>query len=131
MTVKTIGDSLVWYAAADGAVTRPDPRWREFTGQEAQALAGGHWFDAVHAEDRAEAKRLWGDAVASGRPVAFSCRLAARDGTLRQVLLQAAPLADAAVPGQWMVFASAMETLLQPDHATGGETRLELSLIHI
>lgn len=126
MTVKTIGDSLVWYAAADGAVTRPDPRWREFTGQEAQALAGGHWFDAVHAEDRAEAKRLWGDAVASGRPVAFSCRLAARDGAWRQVLLQAAPLADAAVPGQWMVFASAMEPLLQPDHATGGETRLEI-----
>jgi PAS domain S-box-containing protein len=58
---------VIWVADARGAVTEDSPSWRAFTGQAIAERLGHGWIDAVHPEDRDDARRQWRE-MAEGGP---------------------------------------------------------------
>ncbi|MFA7751910.1 PAS domain-containing protein, partial [Klebsiella pneumoniae] len=57
---------LVWRAREGGLWTWASPQWTAFTGQSCADSLDMGWLDAVHPEDRDDARALWEKAAASG-----------------------------------------------------------------
>jgi PAS domain S-box-containing protein len=85
---------IVWTASADGRRPIDTTQWEAFTGQTGSEAAWGGWFEAIHPDDRAEAIRAWGDAVAQRQPLAAEHRLRRRDGEYRSMEVRAVPVLD-------------------------------------
>ncbi len=85
---------IVWTASADGRRPTDTSQWEAFTGQTGSEATWGGWFEAIHPDDRAEALRAWGDAVAARRPLATEQRLRRRDGEYRSMEVRAVPVLD-------------------------------------
>lgn len=85
-----------WETDAEFNVVADSPSWRAQTGQTIGERMGDGWVDAVHPEDRAAARQLFRDAVATRRPIDAEFRLRhATSGGWRWTNLRAAPLLDA------------------------------------
>ena len=85
---------IVWTASADGRRPIDTSQWEAFTGQTASEATWGGWFEAIHPDDRAEAVRAWGEAVAGRGPLATEHRLRRRDGEYRSMEVRAVPVLD-------------------------------------
>lgn len=86
---------LVWRAREGGLWTWASPQWTEFTGQSCADSLDMGWLDAVHPEDRDDARALWGKAAASGS-LAMAGRLRhAASGEYRWFQTRATPVRDA------------------------------------
>ena len=85
---------IVWTASADGRRPLDTSQWEAFTGQTSSEATWGGWFEAIHPDDRAQAVRAWGEAVAGRRPLAAEHRLRRRDGEYRSMEVRAVPVLD-------------------------------------
>jgi PAS domain S-box-containing protein len=85
---------IVWTASADGRHPIDTSQWEAFTGQSGSEATWGGWFDAIHPDDREEAVRAWGQAVAARRPLATEHRLRRKDGDYRSMEVRAVPVLD-------------------------------------
>jgi two-component system cell cycle sensor histidine kinase/response regulator CckA len=85
---------IVWTASADGRRPLDTSQWEAFTGQTSSEATWGGWFEAIHPDDRAQAIRAWGEAVAGRRPLAAEHRLRRRDGEYRSMEVRAVPVLD-------------------------------------
>ena len=82
---------MLWVTDGAGICTHLNARWFEFTGQARDAGLGTGWLDAVHAEDRAEAKRRFFSANARRSEFRAEYRLRRHDGVFRWVIDAANP----------------------------------------
>ena len=85
---------IVWTASADGRRPIDTSQWEAFTGQSGTEATWGGWFEAIHPDDREEAIRAWGEAVAARRHLATEHRLRRRDGEYRNMEVRAVPVLD-------------------------------------
>jgi PAS domain S-box-containing protein len=85
---------IVWTASADGRRPLDTSQWEAFTGQTGPEATWGGWFEAIHPDDRAEAVRAWGQAVAGRQHLATEHRLRRRDGEYRSMEVRAVPVLD-------------------------------------
>jgi PAS domain S-box-containing protein len=85
---------IVWTASADGRRPLDTSQWEAFTGQTGSEATWGGWFEAIHPDDRAEAVRVWSEAVAARQPLATEHRLRRRDGEYRSMEVRAVPVLD-------------------------------------
>ncbi|MEK4035558.1 PAS domain-containing protein [Methylocystis sp. IM2] len=81
----------VWETDETGAIVSDSPTWRASTGQTLEELLGDGWLNAVHPEDRADARRRWRDAVAARGKFDAESRLQDRAGGWRWTNLRATP----------------------------------------
>ncbi len=83
---------LVWIALADGTARWLNRRWCTFTGLSLEQSQGEGWHQAIHPEDLPEMLRAW--TVATGRRAEFDaeCRVRAKAGAFRWMLLRACPV---------------------------------------
>lgn len=51
--------SVIWTSNADGYFTEPQKSWEKYTGQSWEEYQGLGWFNAIHPDDRAQAKATW------------------------------------------------------------------------
>jgi PAS domain S-box-containing protein len=95
---------IVWRRPASGEFATPQTRWSAFTGQTFEELRGWGWLDAVHPDDRDDARRGWAAAVAAQSLYQGEHRLRRFDGEYRAVQTRAVPVADAAEGGvrEWV-----------------------------
>jgi diguanylate cyclase (GGDEF)-like protein/PAS domain S-box-containing protein len=85
--------SVVWLATADGLM-KDDVGWTETSGQEVDDYAGDGWLDAVHPEDREQARSAWKQVVSSATPWESEFRVKHKDGHFRWSLARGVPLQD-------------------------------------
>jgi PAS domain-containing protein len=71
---------------------RHSPSWRAYTGQTPAAWLGEGWLDAVHPEDREQARHQWRQAVARRGVVDAVFRLSQPEGGWRRTRVRAEPL---------------------------------------
>ncbi len=108
--------TVVWYAAADGAVVKQNPSWEAFTGQAVASYSGWGWLDAIHPDDRDAVRDLWKLGVGSRSFVELRYRLRRHDGEYRDMLAQGAPVHDGPLLREWVGF-SVDTTNARNDHA--------------
>ena len=85
---------IVWTATADGKRPLELSEWLAYTGQGPREADWGGWLEAIHPDDRAEAIRLWEDAVREQKPLLTEHRLLRRDGEYRHMEVRAVPVLD-------------------------------------
>jgi PAS domain S-box-containing protein len=93
VVVDTI-PGLVFSARPDGHIDFVNRQWCEYTGLEADQIAGWGWEAAIFAEDLARFRAHWRGLVEAGRPGEWEARLRRFDGTYRWFLFRAVPLHD-------------------------------------
>ncbi len=85
---------LVWSSPPDGQRDYFNPRWTEFTGQDAPAAMGEGWTRVVHPEDRDRSLSAWHEAVRTGEAYEVEHRLRAQEGGWRWFLARGVPVRD-------------------------------------
>lgn len=94
---------LVWAAQADGQPAWFNQRWLDYSGCSLEASLSCGWSGWVHPDDRAQADRLWAQALQSGQPCEFECRLRRADGAYRWMLCRVMAQQDGAGnPAHWL-----------------------------
>ena len=94
---------LVWAAQADGQPAWFNQRWLDYSGCSLDESLSYGWSGWVHPDDRAQADRLWAQALQSGQPCEFECRLRRADGAYRWMLCRVLAQQDAAGnPAHWL-----------------------------
>jgi PAS domain S-box-containing protein len=82
--------ALVWMADADGSIIYFNRQWYEFTGQSQQESMGLGWENCCHAEDLPNLRRLWKNAIDTGKPFEAEIRIKSQaDGCYRWFLFKA------------------------------------------
>jgi diguanylate cyclase (GGDEF)-like protein/PAS domain S-box-containing protein len=79
----------------NGSTVYANERFREITGLSADQLRDQSWIQAVHPEDSERATAAWHDAIRQKQAFYGEHRLLRPDGSIRWVLTQATPQADA------------------------------------
>lgn len=85
----------VWCTAPDGRVLEDSPSWRSVTGQTYDEWKEYGWLDAVHPEDRAQARQVWLDCTARRRVYETAYRLRQTDGSYRWTAVKGVPIEEA------------------------------------
>ena len=83
--------AIVWCASPDGSILM-GWGWEEFCGQPLEEYGGYGWLDVVHPEDDEPVRKVWLDALASGRSAEKEFRVRHKSGEYRWVLSRAIPL---------------------------------------
>jgi PAS domain S-box-containing protein len=83
-----------WTATRDGLVSEETPVGRAFTGQNADAMRGFGWAEAIHRDDRTGALDAWTHAVATQTPYEHVHRVRRADGEYRTMLVRGQPVFD-------------------------------------
>lgn len=92
------------------------PDWCKVTGLNIEETHQASWIDALHADDRAEARTKWDDARRRGGLFDIEARLLSAGGSYRWVNVRGAP-----IPGQEGVIREWIVTVIDaPDVKTGG-----------
>jgi PAS domain S-box-containing protein len=86
--------AILWITDADASCSFVSLGWHEFTGQSAGAVEGFGWLDAVHPEDREEAKRVLLEASRMRGPFSMDYRLRRADGEFRWAMSSGRPRFD-------------------------------------
>ncbi|MFC5459972.1 ATP-binding protein [Massilia niabensis] len=85
----------VWSTSPDGRVLEDSPSWRAVTGQSYDEWKEYGWLDAVHPDDRENAKRVWLDCAANRPVYETAYRLRQVDGSYRWTAVKGVPIEDA------------------------------------
>ncbi|MDP8990914.1 MAG: PAS domain S-box protein, partial [Acidobacteriota bacterium] len=80
--------------------------WCDYTGQSEHAALGFGWLDAVHPEDREEARRVFVEAAGGRQPFSMDYRLRRADGEYRWAMSSGRPRFDK--KGGWAGFAGSV-----------------------
>ncbi|KMO35079.1 histidine kinase [Methylobacterium variabile] len=88
-------DGVMWTADAAGNLVEEQPGWETVSGQTFDEYRGGGWSAAIHPEDLAETRRVWGEAVRSGTPYVVEHRVRSPHGSWRHYSVRAVPVRDA------------------------------------
>lgn len=103
---------LVWLAQADGRPAWFNQRWIDYSGRSLESSLADGWSGLMHPDDRALAEPQWAQALQSGQPCEFECRLRRADGAYRWMLCNALPQQDAAgQTAQWLLTLTDVDTL--------------------
>lgn len=87
---------LVWITDPAGFHTYFNQRWIDYTGYTLEDSVGPDmWNNLLHPDDRARARHVWGQVLATGEDYNIEYRFKARDGGYRWFLGQARPRRDA------------------------------------
>src|SRR5688572_3329677 len=78
--------SMLWVTAPSGECTFLSRGWYEFSGQTEADAAGFAWLDAVHPEDRAQARARFRIAIEQQTTFALEHRVRRADGEYRWVI---------------------------------------------
>jgi PAS domain S-box-containing protein len=117
--------AIVWTADRDGAMLAA-ARWEAFTGQSREQVRGLGFLEAVHPDDRDEARRSWRQAVDARSAAAMSFRVRRRDGSYRRVAACAVPVRDdGGAVAEWV---GTMADVDDTRHAAEQVQRAELQL---
>ncbi|WP_051205339.1 PAS domain S-box protein [Salinimicrobium xinjiangense] len=84
----------VWESGPDGNVVQDSPSWREFTGQTYEEFIGQGWFNAIHPEDRLNAKKKWKEALETTSKIDTEYRLLSASGNERWTNVMGTPIFD-------------------------------------
>ena len=97
--LSALADNLpnpAWIAYADGYIFWYNRKWYDYTGTEAEDMAGWGW-QAVHDPDELpRVSAIWTEAIASGSTVELTFPLRGADGIFRPFLTRVVPIRDAA-----------------------------------
>ena len=103
---------LVWLARDDGQPVWFNQRWLDYSGRSLQSSLADGWTGLVHPDDRALAEQQWAQALQSGQPCGFECRLRRADGAYRWMQASALAQHDAASQSvQWLGTLTDVDTL--------------------
>ena len=103
---------LVWLVHADGQPAWFNQRWLDYSGCSLNESLAQGWDGRVHPDDRAQVDRLWAQALQSGQPCEFECRLRRTDGAYCWMLCRALVQPGAAgQPAQWLGTLTDVDTL--------------------
>ncbi len=83
---------FAWMARPDGTTAHVNQTVRNYVGDSYRA--GAAWDCWAHPEDRAQARRAWGQAVATETTFQVDCRLRRADGQFRWHAVTAKPVRD-------------------------------------
>lgn len=86
---------IVWTTPPSGEFVEPQPEWSRFTGQTFEELRGLGWLDAVHPDDRDEARKIWTTEIASRTMYETEHRLKRFDSAYRWMKVRAVPILEA------------------------------------
>lgn len=87
---------MVWTASPNGSWNYVSRQWEEYTGLPAGEFLKERWLQSLHADDRERVAGAWSQAVASGQPADFDCRLRDQDGHYGWFKIRSAPLRNEA-----------------------------------
>lgn len=87
--------AMLWIADVAASCSFVSRGWYDYTGQDEQAALGFGWLDAVHPDDRAEAKRVIMEVTSRREAYAQDFRLRRADGEYRWALNSGRPRFDA------------------------------------
>ena len=94
-TLAELVPSLLWNCDPEGKVVVVNQQWGDYTGQAQEKVQNGGWLATIPPDERAETKRIFTEAFATGRPVERQQRIRRRDGPFRWFLIRHAPARDA------------------------------------
>jgi len=111
---ETVPD-ILFTTDAEGRADYVNDRFYRTTGLAPSSALGEGWLDALHPHDRANARRVWRDAVAQGRSLRLRYRLRCADGAYRWWETRAQPITDPDSPDAkpaWFGAASDIDELV-------------------
>jgi PAS domain S-box-containing protein len=92
-TLTQLLSDVPWQARADGAFEELQPAWENYTGQSWDEHAGHGWFQAIHPDDRDQARTTWATACFYAQPYEFQARVwHAASATYRPCVIRATPI---------------------------------------
>ena len=83
---------ILWVKGSDGITEYMDTRGAELFGLEAQEVCVRSWFDLIHPDDVAEARRAWRDVIRQGTPYEMQMRMRSASGTYRAMIERGSPI---------------------------------------
>ena len=86
--------AILWITEPDGSCSFVSQGWCDYTGQSEHAALGFGRLDAVHPEDREEARREFVEATSKREPFSIDYRLQRVDGEYRWAMDSARPRLD-------------------------------------
>ncbi len=84
--------NLTWRTGADGRVDNDMASWRAFTGQTVEQMRGLGWLDAIHPDEREQARAHWLHCVGTRGRYEIEYRLRSAAGIYRTFLARAVPI---------------------------------------
>ena len=102
-----LGTSQIVWALDPAGFAREDmPSWRAVTGQTVEEALGLGWFDAVHPDDRAAARKALRDGIRRHGPISAQYRLRTAAGDYRHYRVHGVPLfeEDGRTIREWVGF---------------------------
>lgn len=120
--------ALVWIADAEGNTVAEESEWETFAGPLTSGPTGSDWLSAVVPEDQTIVREEWRRMLIEKRFHRFNFRMRRRDGVVRSLSVQAAPLFDSdGSLSEW--FGTITDTSTQDEAQSALISRnLELSL---
>ncbi len=91
-SLVTATSQIVWTAAPDGQIREDSPSWRAFTGDAYDQWTGDGWLNAVHPDDRQQARQTWQECVRRKVLYESEYRLRGQDGEYRWVAVKGVPV---------------------------------------
>lgn len=82
----------VWETDASGRAVVDSPSWRTHTGQSLEEWLGEGWVQAVHPDERDQARQQWQEAVQEQKAISAEFRLCAPGGGWQWTIIRATPI---------------------------------------
>lgn len=93
--VADLVPDLLWSQDGDGRANWCNQRWLEYTGLASLGMDASAWQEAIHPDEREQARAIFAAAMSQGTALRQEMRLRRADGAYRWFLVQARPLRDA------------------------------------
>jgi len=90
-TLANTAPAILWISEPGGSCSFLSRSWYEFTGQSEDAALDFGWLDAVHPDDRAQARRVILEANSRREKFSLDCRVRRADGEYRWSLNSGLP----------------------------------------
>jgi PAS domain S-box-containing protein/putative nucleotidyltransferase with HDIG domain len=83
---------ILWVKGSDGITEYLDTRGAEYFGLDSDEVFGQSWFDLIHPDDVAEARRSWRDVCGRGKLYETKMRMRGASGTYRAMIERGSPI---------------------------------------
>ncbi|KEO92926.1 hypothetical protein EH32_14130 [Erythrobacter litoralis] len=103
---------LVWSATPGGQCEWVSPQWTEYTGLSVEQSRGHGWLEAVHPDDREEARNDWSRAQAGGELKGEWRFRRASDGIYRWFQTRATPVIEKGEIVEWLGTSTDVEDMI-------------------
>ncbi|NML17097.1 PAS domain S-box protein [Azohydromonas caseinilytica] len=124
--VADAAPAILWVTDAQGLCTFLSRRWRELTGQPAEAVLGLGWVRAVHPEDQVAVEARFKDALARREPFELDYRVRTADGGWRWCIDLGVPRLDP--QGRFLGYVGSVVDITERKQAEMENSRLNAAL---